>query len=121
MLLKDRPPPPPGWTKFPTFPENPKPGALLRPGSNFVCRTYRGGGAEERRGDRGRGATVDAREGAWGVRHHRRLGAQVRKYFLLRPLIKYLKNNWQRHNGPDHKITVHSSQDLNILQLQSLD
>ena len=92
MHLKDSPPPsPPGWTKFPTFPENPKPGALLRPGSNFVCRTYRGGGAEERGGDRGRGATVDAREGAWGVRHHRRLGAQVRKYFLLRPLIKYFK------------------------------
>ena len=62
----------PGWTKFQTFPENPIPGALLRPGSNFVCRTYRGGGAEERGGDRGRGATVDAREGAWGVRHHRR-------------------------------------------------
>ena len=91
----------PGWTKFQTFPENPIPGALLRPGSNFVCRTYRGGGAEERRGDRGRGATVGSREGAWGVRHHRRLGAQVRKYFLLRPLIKYLKNNWQRHNGPE--------------------
>ena len=54
----------PGWTKFQTFPENPIPGALLRPGSNFVCRTYRGGGAEQEGGGRG-GADVD--HGATGA------------------------------------------------------
>ena len=89
----------PGWTKFQTFPENPIPGALLRPGSNFVCRTYRGGGAAGRRGDRGR------EEGAWGLRHHRGLGAQVRKYFLLRPLIiECLKRPRGRKYSPNKPI-----------------